>query len=112
MRYLAILAVASISASSSGCALTQLTPEGREVRITGKPDVVRNCKLIGAVKGEDHLYGGIYGQASAEVNATRRLQNTAASMGADTVLLSTSDTGMMGSSMSGQAYLCAKASGS
>jgi Domain of unknown function (DUF4156) len=100
MRFLAILTVASISASLLGCALTQLSPNGREVRITEKPDVVKNCKLIGPVKGEDHLNGGIYGQVDAEVNATRRLQNAAASMGADTVLLSTSETGLMGSSMS------------
>lgn len=112
MRYLAILTVASISASLSGCTTTQFTPEGREVRITEKPDVVKNCKLIGPVKGEDHMLGGIFLQATAEVNATRRLANVAASMGADTVLITTPDTGMMGSSMSGQAYSCAKASGS
>jgi hypothetical protein len=87
-----------------GC--SSLTPEGSAVRITSNPDVVKGCKFIGQVEGSDHMNGGLLGQGAAENNATVRLQNEAAAMGANTVFLSRSSTGFSGSSQLGEAYSC------
>ena len=88
----------------TGCA--SLTPAGENVRITSNPDVVRGCKYIGRVEGNDHLNGGSMGQGAAEKNATIRLQNSAAEMGANTVFLARSSTGFSGSNQLGEAYSC------
>ena len=90
----------------AGCVTTRLTPTGRNVRVTSNPEAVHGCTFLGAVKGADHMNGGIVGQGAAEENANRRLRNAAALMGADTVLLVTATTGMGGSTVRGEAYRC------
>jgi hypothetical protein len=90
----------------AGCVTTRLTPTGEKVRVTSNPETVRGCTFLGAVKGADHMNGGIAGQGAAEENANRRLRNAAASMGADTVLIVTATTGMGGSTVRGEGYRC------
>jgi hypothetical protein len=87
-------------------ACVSLTPAGEKVRITANPDVVRNCTLIGEVKGADHMNGGLMGQGIAENHAVIELKNRAAAMGADTVMMVTGSTGFSGSVQRGEAYRC------
>lgn len=82
-----------------------LTPEGQKVRVTSDPVVVRGCTYLGAVQGRSS-WGGIAGQSTGEKNSMAKLQNGAAAMGADTVLLVTSHTGIGGSQQRGEAYRC------
>lgn len=88
------------------CVTTRTTPAGQAVRITSNPEIVRGCAFLGEVVGKDRMNGGLLGQGAAEENATRRVKNTAAEMGADTVLISTSTTGFSGSTIRGEAYRC------
>jgi uncharacterized protein YbjQ (UPF0145 family) len=96
--YLAVLSFAVASCVS-------VTPAGRSVRVTSDPAVVHGCTYIGAVQGRSS-WGGIAGQAQGEKNSMAKLQNRAAEMGADTVLLVTSHSGGGGSQQRGEAYLC------
>ena len=89
-----------------GCVTTQLTPAGRAVRLTSNPEAVSGCRLVGEIEGKDRVNGGMLGQGAAEENATRRLKNKAAEMGANVVLLTTSSAGMGGARMLGEGYLC------
>lgn len=45
-------------------------------------------------------------QNAGEANATNAMLNEAAALGADTVLMSTSNVKFSGSTMRGEAYLC------
>jgi hypothetical protein len=89
---------------SSAC--SSLTPAGQKVLITSNPDTVKGCRLLGQVKGSDHMWGGAAGQGAAEDNATTRLKNKTAEMGGNVVFLSRSSTGFSGSSQLGEAYSC------
>lgn len=105
MRSLPALAVASVALLS--CVTTKVNPAGQTVRMTSNPEIVRGCSYLGEVVGKDRLNGGMLGQGAAEENATRRIKNKAATMGADTVFISTSHTGFSGSTIRGEAYRCA-----
>ena len=82
-----------------------LTPQGQGVRVTSDPAVVHECTYLGSVQGRSS-WGGIAGQSTGEKNSMAKLQNGAAAMGADTVLLVTSHTGFGGSQQRGEAYRC------
>ena len=90
-----------------GC--VSLSPEGEKVRVTSNSEAVRNCTLLGEVKGAEHMWGGFAGQGIAEDNAYKELKNRAAAMGGDTVLMVTSSTGFSGSVQRGEAYRCGTA---
>ena len=98
--------IVSVLLLTTSCVTTTLTPGGQLVRVTSNSDVVRPCRFIGEVKGADHMNGGLAGQGAAEENATRRLKNAAATMGANTVYLVTSTTNTSGSIVRGEAYAC------
>ncbi len=83
-----------------------LSPAGDKVRVTANPEAVRNCTLLGEVKGAEHMWGGAAGQGIAENNAYKELKNRTAAMGGDTVLMVTSSTGFSGSVQRGEAYRC------
>jgi hypothetical protein len=54
-----------VAITLSGCA--SLTKEGRHVRVTNNPDVVRGCKFVGNIKassGWGGPAGGNLGQAT------------------------------------------------
>jgi tetratricopeptide (TPR) repeat protein len=111
MRFLT-LACAMLVFTISGCAFNQLTPEGSEVQLTHSSDAVRNCKWLGHAKGSDHLNGGALGEGMATQNARHELQNTAATLGADTVHISKLEAGLFGASLEGDAYKCRGGHGS
>lgn len=94
-------------ALASGCVTTRLTPEAERVMVTTNVEAVRGCTLLGNVDASDRMNGGMVGQMAAEENATRRLKNKAAEMGATHVLFMSSTTGMSGSRTRGEAYKCA-----
>lgn len=90
---------------SSLASCVSVTPEARKVRVTSDPAVVHGCSYLGAVQGRSS-WGGVAGQSTGEKNSMAKLQNKATEMGADTVLLVTSHTGMGGSQQRGEAYRC------
>jgi hypothetical protein len=83
-----------------------VTPAGEKVRVTSNPEAVRNCALLGEVKGAEHLWGGWAGQGIAENNAYKELKNRTAAMGGDTALMVSSSTGFSGSVQRAEAYRC------
>lgn len=99
-----LLLLVAVAAVVSGCVTT--TAAGEKVLVTSNPDTVKGCRLLGQVKGSDHMWGGSAGQGIAEENATAELRNRAAQMGANVVFLSRSSTGFSGSSQLGEAYRC------
>ena len=99
----------AVAATSLVCGCVTLSAAGARVLVTSNPDTVKGCRLLGQVKGSDHMWGGSAGQGIAEENATAELQNRAAQMGANVVFLSRSSTGSSGSSQLGEAYLCEQA---
>lgn len=101
-----ILCVGFVAVMLVGCVTTRVTPAGENVRITSNPEAVRGCAFLGNVKSTDRMNGGILGQVAAEENASRRLQNAAAEMGANTVFMTAETTGMSGAVKRGEAYRC------
>ena len=91
---------------TSACVTTKLTPAAERVRVTTNVEALKDCKLLGNVDASDRLNGGMAGQMAAEENTNRRLRNKAAEMGANTVLMVTSTTGMSGSRSRAEAYAC------
>jgi len=108
MRYRNILTVALVSCILAGCSITQLTPDGREVRITEKLDVVENCRFIDTVSVSDSYGGGMINVTTSETNATHKLQNATAKIGGDTVYITSYYAGYWGADIEGKAYLCQK----
>jgi hypothetical protein len=94
--------VVLILLSPLAACVTALTPAGRAVRLTANPDAVRGCKLLGEVRGADHVLPG----DAAEQNADARLRNAAAALGANVVFLTTSDIDRDGATFRGEAYAC------
>lgn len=92
--------------ASTACVTTQLTSGGEGVRLTANSAVVEACDFVGAVEGEDRMNGGIAGQGAAEENANRRIRNNAADMGANVVMIVTSNIGPSGAIIRGEAYRC------
>jgi uncharacterized protein YbjQ (UPF0145 family) len=89
-----------------GCVRVALEPGAEAVRVTASQDAIRGCRSLGLVKGADHVQGGLFGQSAAEDNALTRIRNHAHQMGANTVLLITSDGGRNGSYAEGEAFVC------
>ncbi len=100
-----LIAVGLGLAVSSAC--VSVTPAGEKVRVTTSAEVVHECTYIGVVEGRSS-WGGYAGQSTGEKNSMAKLQNNAAAMGADTVLIVTSHSGMGGSQQRGEAYRCLK----
>ena len=86
----------------AGC--VSLKPEGRGVRVTANPELVRGCTYIGEVTGTTR-YGPVGNTATDEQSAHNDLRNNAGRMGADTVLLQ-STTGDNAIVKRGEAYRC------
>jgi hypothetical protein len=89
----------------SGCSgTTPLTDGGAAVLVTPDIDVVEGCRDIGPVKGVDRFSSRAY----ARGNALWDMQNVAATMGADTVEYISMDEGLLGATIRGEAYHCAR----
>jgi hypothetical protein len=94
MRYVALLGVLVLV----GCATTRLTPAGEGIRVTSNPEAVRGCDYLGPVEG----------WTWQEENANRMLRNSAAELGADVVMMVSSNVGTRGDHIvRGEAYACA-----
>lgn len=91
----------------TGCASRRppTTAAGQPVRLTSNAATVEGCKFLGNVAGRS-AWGGLAMQSYAEDAATNAMLLQAAELGADTVLLSTSNVKFSGSTMRGEAYLC------
>lgn len=87
-----------------GCATA--SPQAEAVRVTTNPEAVKGCAFIGNVQGKESGWGGTAGQNIAENNAHVRLRENAVKMGADTVLLMTSNVGFSGAVQRGEGYRC------
>ncbi len=92
-----------------GCAAHQppTTAIGTPVRLTSNAATVANCKFVGNVAAYSG-WGGSMAQGLGESEATNSMLAKAAALGADTVLLSTSNVGTSGATMRGEAYLCGR----
>ena len=66
-----------------------------------------DCDFLGPVLGEERLIGGVLLAGQAEANALTRLRRETGRLGGDTVVVATSDTGISGSQVLGEAYRCA-----
>ncbi|HEV7991385.1 MAG TPA: DUF4156 domain-containing protein [Gemmatimonadaceae bacterium] len=103
MRLFAVVFAASVV----GCASTHPTPAPQAVRITNSRDVVKYCNSLGLVESNDKTNGGAVTQMPVERDRYRRLQNEAAKLGADMVLLQESTPGMQtDNELRGEAYKC------
>jgi len=102
MKSLALFGLLFVAA----CVTTKLTPAAERVRVTSNAAALKDCKLVGNVDASDRMNGGMMGQMAAEENTSRRLRNKAADMGANTVLLVSSTTGMSGSRSRAEVYSC------
>ena len=89
-----------------GCVRVALEPGAEAVRVTASQQAIKDCKSLGLVKGADRLQGGVIGQSAAEDNALTRVRNHAHEMGANTVLLISTNAGSSGSSAEGEAFVC------
>lgn len=98
----ALLAVAGLA----GCVTTEMTTAGAAVRMTANAEVVRGCRYVAMITGEDWANGGAFGQSAAEENAVRRALNLTAERGGNVLLLSTKSVGFSGATVRGEAYRC------
>jgi hypothetical protein len=89
----------------SGCA--SLTAQGKLVRVTSNPDVVRGCKFVGNVKASSG-WGGPAGGNMGEDQVQTKLQNETAEMGGNVLYLTSNRAGGYGGSSRGigEAYRC------
>ena len=112
MRIVALVLVTAVA----GCATVrpESPPQPLDVRFTNNRDAVKSCTMLGLIDSSDKTNGGAVSQMPAERNASRRLQNEAARLGANMVLVSEAPPGMsqehgpMGPLMLGEAYRCAR----
>ncbi len=88
-----------------GCA--SLSPEGRGVRVTTNPDVVRGCEFVANIKGKSG-WGGPAGGNIGEDQVQTKMQNETAKIGADVLFLTSNKAGGYGGSSRGvgEAYNC------
>ena len=82
---------------------TKLTPEAQAIRLTSNQDAIKGCDPLGQVTGTDNLNSS----GKSEENAHRRMQNAAAKLGANVVLIeSAMSRGANGATVRGEAYKC------
>lgn len=100
MRHtLVLLAAIGLAAVSLGCVTAKLTPEAEAIRIT----------TLGEVKGKSSMWsrgGMLGGTGPSEEDARRRIRLAAVEMGANVVLVESSQTSSGGSQQRGEAYKC------
>jgi hypothetical protein len=107
MRALAVV----IAFTLSGCARTQTqsAPAPQAIRFTNSREAVRSCTSLGLIDSSDKTNGGTVSQTPVERDRYRRLQNEAARLGANIVLVAEAPQGMLrdASRIDGEAYKCA-----
>lgn len=93
-----------VAPALTSCATTLPPPDG--VRMTSQIAHPENCELVGEVRGDNNLYGGYFMHDVAEKSANSQILQNAAKLGANTVLVEESTTGILGANMRGKAYRC------
>lgn len=103
IKHTSVIALVAILAS--GCA--SLSAEGKLVRVTNNPDVVRGCKFVGNVKASSG-WGGPAGGNIGEDQVQTKLQNETAEMGGNVLYITSNRAGGYGGSSRGigEAYQC------
>jgi hypothetical protein len=104
----------------AGCGQTHPSPgtvQPQDVRFTTGREAVARCTMLGVIDSRDQSNGGTNNSAPDERNHYRRVQNEAAKLGANTVLLTDTPVGMNaentagGAVRHGEAYRCERAVG-
>jgi len=90
----------------AGCVKTRLTPQAERVRLTLNRDEVKGCRLIGNVDASQAKTALFFGQGAAQETVSRRLRNDAAKMGANVVVVASSETRKTSTRSRGEAYAC------
>ena len=88
------------------CHRVNLSPEEDSVRVLRDPNQVTRCRFVKEVSSSDRLTGGIVNREKAEENAYKILKQKTARLGANTVLVDRSYSGMAGTAMKGKAFAC------
>ncbi len=97
-----VLAVLSIGCLSH---TPPVTAAGDPIRLTSNPATVEDCAFVGNVSAYSG-WGGSMGQGVGEAQATEAMLRDAAELGADTVLLTTTNVGTSGATSRGEAFRC------
>jgi hypothetical protein len=104
MRTLAIFAVVTVA----GCASGHRNSGPQSVQMTKNRDAVRGCTSLGVIDSDDHTNGGAATQTVVDRDRYRRLQNEAARLGANIVLMTGGPSGINDTRLLyGEAYRCA-----
>ena len=90
----------------ASCHNVKLTPEAEAIRVIRDASQVSRCRFISDVESSDRLSGGLVNREKAEDNAYKILKQKSATLGANTVFVTTSTSGYQGAGMNGQAYAC------
>jgi Domain of unknown function (DUF4156) len=106
-RALSCVALTAAAFAVAGCHNVKLTPQAEAVRVLRDPTQVTRCRFVDDVVSSDRLSGGLINRELAEENAYKILKQKTAKLGANTVLVSASTSGIQGAGMKGKAYQCA-----
>ena len=104
-RHLIAPLLAAMLVSCAQAGPPPVAADGRQIRVTDNPDVVRECEWVANVKGSSG-WGGTTGQGVGHDDAMARISQQAAELGADTVYITTSEVGTSGVRVLGEAYAC------
>jgi hypothetical protein len=96
LRTLPMLVIASCATSG---------PASDFVKVAAADHEVASCTLLGEVRGDHNMFGGMMVQVAID-DATSQLKNKTANMGGNTVLITRSSAHWAGANMAGKAYRC------
>jgi hypothetical protein len=94
---------------AAACHNVKLTPQAEAVRVIRDASQVTRCRFVDDVVSSDRLSGGLVNRDLAEENAYKILKQKTAKLGANTVLVSASTSGIQGAGLKGKAYACSGA---
>lgn len=100
--FLATIALLWIGGCGGG---RRMVTSEQTVRFVTQRDLVARCTFLGRVTGSSSL-GGIAAQNWGKARSESEMENNAARLGANVVLVHNSQGGFMGAESSGDAYLC------
>ncbi len=87
----------------AGCATS--LPASENVTMVSSPASVATCRLLGEVRGDQNMVGGVLAEMAKE-DAIAQLKNKTEAMGGNAVLVERSSVGWAGANMAGKAYKC------
>jgi hypothetical protein len=114
MRTRIVLLALAVSGCSPARPTAVAAPQPQDVRLTNSRDAVKGCTMLGVIDSGDKTNGGAVTQTPVERDHRRRLQNEAARLEANTVLVNEAPLGMSGQNspggtlLYGEAYRCSR----